>query len=368
MAQSPAASDSAASDAPLRFGFLLLPNFSLIAFSAAIEPLQMANWIHGKALYDCSLISRDGEPVASSSGVTTAVDYSFDDAAGFDAIFVCGASPIARTGNEAVIAWLRRQASGQARLSLSQSRQTAFGGIGTGSYLLACAGLLEGFRATIHWWDLASLREEFVQTTVTNNLFEVDGDRYTCSGGTAAMDMMLFLIGQQHGMALAASISEQFVCERIRSSDDPQRIPLKVRIGANQPKLIEAVTLMEANIDEPLSTDDLAHHVGVSRRQLERLFKKHLQSVPSKFYLQLRMERARQLLQQSDKPILQVGLACGFSSASHFSTAYRTHFGVTPREERKRLNQPVPAATATFKPASALACTNPSLDRCRCRA
>lgn len=317
------------SSRPLRFGFLLLPNYSLIAFSSAIEPLQMANWICAEERYSCSLISRDGKPVVSSSGVTTQVDASLGDPQGFDAIFVCGASPIARTGNEAVLAWLRRQACSK----------VAFGGIGTGSYLLACAGLLEGFKATIHWWDLANLREEFPQTQVTNNLFEVDGKRYTCSGGTAAMDMMLFLIGQQHGMDLAASISEQFVCERIRTSDDLQRIPLKVRIGASQPKLIEAVTLMEANIEEPLSTDDLARHVGVSRRHLERLFKKHLQSLPSKFYLQLRMERARQLLQQSDKLILDVGLACGFSSASHFSTAYRNHFGITPREERTRLSE-----------------------------
>lgn len=150
------------------------------------------------------------------------------------------------------------------------------------------------------------------------------------------MDMMLFLIAQGHGMELAASISEQFVYERMRTSEEQQRIPLKARIGASQPKLIEAVTLMEMNIEEPLSTDDLAHHVGVSRRHLERLFKKHLQTVPSKYYLDLRLEHARQLLRQSDKTILQIGLACGFSSASYFSTAYRNHYGVTPREERKR--------------------------------
>ncbi|MFT5721524.1 MAG: transcriptional regulator GlxA family with amidase domain [Motiliproteus sp.] len=325
----PPAASTRAPARPKHYGFLLLPNYSLIAFSSAIEPLQMANWITGEERYSCTLISRDGAPVASSSGVVTQVDGRFSDTHGLDAIFVCGASPIARTGNEAVLTWLRRQAS----------RNLAFGGIGTGSYLLACAGLLEGFKATIHWWDLANLREAFPQTRVTNNLFEVDGKRYTCSGGTAAMDMMLFLIGQQHGMDLAASISERFVCERIRTSDDLQRIPLKARIGASQPKLIEAVTLMEANIEEPLSTDDLAHHVGVSRRHLERLFKKHLQTVPSKFYLQLRMERARQLLQQSDKLILHVGLACGFSSASHFSTAYRNHYGITPREERNRLSE-----------------------------
>jgi transcriptional regulator GlxA family with amidase domain len=311
---------------PKRFGFLLLPNFSLIAFSSAIEPLRMANWVSGEELYETVLISHDGGAVASSFGVQTLVDCSLNDLPMLDVVFVCGASPIARTGNETVIGWLRRQGHGP----------MAIGGIGTGSYILACAGLLKNTRATIHWWDLASLREEFPSTHVTNNIYEIDKNRYTCSGGTAAMDMMLFLIGKEHGMDLAANVSEQFVCERIRTSQDPQRIPLKARIGASQPKLIEAVTLMEMNIEEPLSTDDLAHHVGLSRRHLERLFKKHLQTVPSKHYLELRLEHARQLLRQSDKTILQIGLACGFTSASYFSTAYRNHYGVTPREERKR--------------------------------
>lgn len=311
---------------PKRYGFVLLPNFSLIAFSSALEPLRMASWVAGDDLYETILISHDGEAVASSSGVQTQVDFSIENLPPLDAVFVCGASPVARTGNEAVIGWLRK--TGSSRI--------AIGGIGTGSYLLACAGLLQNYRATIHWWDLASLKNDFPNTMVTNNLFEIDRDRYTCSGGTAAMDMMLFLIGKEHGMDLAASVSEQFVYERMRTQEEQQRIPLKARIGSSQPKLIEAVTLMEMNIEEPLSTDDLAYHVGVSRRHLERLFKKHLQTVPSKYYLDLRLEQARQLLRQSDKTILQIGLACGFSSASYFSTAYRNHYGITPREERKR--------------------------------
>ena len=319
---------SAVSSAPQRYGFVLLPNFSLIAFSSAIEPLRMANWVRGEEFYETVLISHDGEPVASSTGVISQVDVSLDELPALDAIFICGASPIARTGNEAVIGWLRQQSN----------TGMAIGGIGTGSYVLACAGLLKDHRATIHWWDLDNLREGFPDIQVTNNLFEIDRSRYTCSGGTASMDMMLFLIGNRHGMELSSDIAEQFVCERVRSADDQQRIPLKARIGVAQPKLIEAVTLMEANLEEPLSTDDLAHHVGLSRRHLERLFKRHLQNVPSKYYLELRLERARNLLRQSDKTILQVAMACGFSSASYFSTAYRGHFGLTPREERKAVS------------------------------
>ncbi|NRA22040.1 MAG: GlxA family transcriptional regulator [Oceanospirillaceae bacterium] len=309
----------------LRYGFLLLPNFSLIAFSSAIEPLRMANWINGKSCYSTSLISHDGKAVTSSSGVQLQVNYSLNELPYFDAVFVCGASPIARTGNEAVIDWLKQKANSS----------MAIGGIGTGSYILAVAGLLDQFRATIHWWHIENLKQEFPKTSVTNRLFEIDGNRYTCSGGTASMDMMLFLIGRQQNMDLAAAISEQFVCERIRGSDDHQRIPIKSRISANQPKLIEAVTLMEANIEEPLSTDDLAHHVQLSRRHLERLFKKHLHNVPAKYYIELRLSQARKLLRQSDQTILQIGLLCGFSSASYFSTAYKNHYKITPREERK---------------------------------
>ncbi len=311
----------------LRYGFLLLPNFSLIAFSSAIEPLRMANWISEQQRYSTSLISHDGKAVTSSSGVPVQVDHSLKDLPYFDAVFICGASPIARTGNEAVIDWLKKQTNSS----------IAIGGIGTGSYILANAGLLDNYRATIHWWHIENLKREFPKTQVSSRLFEIDGLRYTCSGGTASMDMMLFLIGSQQNMDLSAAISEQFVCERIRGSDDQQRIPIKSRISANQPKLIEAVTLMEANIEEPLSTDDLAHHVKLSRRHLERLFKKYLHNVPAKYYIELRLTEARKLLRQSDKTILQIGLLCGFSSASYFSTAYKNHYNITPREERKQV-------------------------------
>ncbi len=315
------------SNKELRYGFLLLPNFSLIAFSSAIEPLRMANWISEQQCYSTSLISHDGKAVTSSSGVPVQVDHSLKDLPYFDAVFICGASPIARTGNEAVIDWLKKQTHSS----------MAIGGIGTGSYILANAGLLDDYRATIHWWHIENLKREFPKTQVSSRLFEIDGLRYTCSGGTASMDMMLFLIGSQQNMDLSAAISEQFVCERIRGSDDQQRIPIKSRINANQPKLIEAVTLMEANIEEPLSTDDLAHHVKLSRRHLERLFKKYLHNVPAKYYIELRLTEARKLLRQSDKTILQIGLLCGFSSASYFSTAYKNHYNITPREERKQV-------------------------------
>jgi AraC family transcriptional regulator, glycine betaine-responsive activator len=315
-----------ASGKPQKYGFLLLPHYSMLGFSSAIETLHLANWVSGKELYRFCTISYESKEVLSNTGVKTIVDYlTYDSPNDLDAVFICGASPVTQNDNPALESWLK---------SLS-NRRIALGGLCTGSYLLAKAGLLNGYRATIHWWSIANLRDEFPTTIVSNHLFEVDKDRFTCSGGTAAMDMMMFMIGKQHGMNLASSISEQFVCERIRSHEDPQRIPLQARIGIGQPKLIEAVQLMEANINEPLSPDDIAYHVGLSRRHLERLFKKNLDSMPSRYYLELRLNHAKQLLTQSDKAIVQVGFECGFSSAPHFSTTYKSFFGVTPREDRK---------------------------------
>ncbi|CUB04790.1 GlxA family transcriptional regulator [Marinomonas fungiae] len=311
-----------------KYGFLLMPSFSMLAFSSAIETIHMANWVSGKDLYQFCTIGKKTKVVLSNSGVATTTDYMLEDVPkDLDAIFICGASSVSQDADSSLDAWL---------LSCSKRGQ-ALGGICTGSHILARAGLLNGYRATIHWGDIASLREAFPSVIVSNHLFEVDKSRFTCSGGTAAMDMMLFLIGKQHGMTLASHISEQFVCERIRTNQEAQRIPLQARIGTGQPKLIEAVQLMEANIREPLSSDDIAYHVGISRRHLERLFKQNLETVPSRYYLELRLKHAKQLITQTDKSILEVGMACGFTSAPHFSTTYKGFFGVSPRDERKNL-------------------------------
>lgn len=311
-----------------KYGFLLMPSFSMLSFSSAIETIHMANWVSGKELYQFCTVGQKTKVVLSNSGVATTADYLLEDVPkDLDAIFICGASTVSQDDDLSLDAWL---------LSCS-NRGQALGGICTGSHILARAGLLNGYRATIHWGDIASLREDFPSVIVSNHLFEVDKDRFTCSGGTAAMDMMLFLIGKQHGMTLASHISEQFVCERIRTNQEAQRIPLQARIGTGQPKLIEAVQLMEANIREPLSSDDIAYHVGISRRHLERLFKQNLDTVPSRYYLELRLKHAKQLITQTDKSILEIGTACGFTSAPHFSTTYKGFFGVTPRDERKNL-------------------------------
>jgi len=309
-----------------RIGFYLVPNFSMLAFSSALEALRMANQLSGSTLYRWVLCSSDGQSVSSSNGIPFAVEHSAQTRERYDAVFICSGLNVHLVQDDIGMQWFRQL----------DKQGAVLGAICTGTYLLARADLLNDHRCTIHWENLAAAREEFPQLVISPELFEIDRKRYTCAGGTAPLDMMLSEIRARHGTTLATRISEQFMCERIRDQNDRQRVPLTQRIGASQPKLAEAVSLMEANIEEPMTLDELSHHVGLSRRQLERLFQRYLHCVPTRYYLELRLERARQLLLQSSMPIVDIALACGFISAPHFSKCYRDTFSLPPRDERRR--------------------------------
>jgi len=311
---------------PYRVGFVLVPAYSMIAFSSALEPLRMANRLSDKRLYDWTLLSETAAAIPASNGLLVTPDLALEQARDLHAAVVCGGVEIQRNASRNLLGWLQRAAQ----------RKLNIGALCTGSYLLARAGLLDGYRCTIHWENLASMREQFPDVVVTTEVMEIDGDRFTCSGGNAPLDMMLNIIASHHGQDLANAISEVFICERIRGKHDRQRIPLRTRLGTSQPKLMEAVALMEANIEEPMSLNELAHHAGLSRRQLERLFQKHLGCVPTRYYLELRLTRARQLLLQTSMSIVDVAFACGFISAPHFSKCYRDYYGLPPRDERRR--------------------------------
>lgn len=310
----------------LRIGFFLVPEFTFISFSVALDTMRAANRIADKTLYQWHLISSDGMPVSSSSEVQLSVDYSTATVPSLDVLYVCGGEEVHRSANNLTLGWLRTMAD----------RSMVLGGICTGSYLLARAGLLDGYRCTIHWESMASTRLEFPSLVLSGAVYEVDRERHTCAGGIAPLDMVLHLVRERHGASLAHKLSEALVCDRVREERERQRVPLKHRIGSSQPHLTDAVSLMEANIEEPMTLSELAHHVGVSSRQLERLFKKHLECVPIRYYLELRLERARQLLLQTSMPIVDIASACGFASAPHFSKCYRSIYSLAPRDERKR--------------------------------
>jgi transcriptional regulator GlxA family with amidase domain len=309
----------------LSVGFMLVERFSMIAFSSAIEPLRLANRAVGRDLYRFSLWSEDGTKCTASNGIEVKVAGRFCDAQDFDMIVVCGGIDIQRPDHRALHAALRR----------CSARGAAIGAVCTGTYVLAKAGLLDGYRATIHWENLPGLVSEHDGLEIGSDLFEIDRNRFTCAGGTAAADMMLSLIMRDHGPSVASEVADQLIHHRIRESGERQRMDLRMRLGVSHPKLLRVVGLMETSLAEPLGSQELADAVQLSTRQLERLFLKYLGRSPAKHYLRIRLEHARTLIRQTAMPLLSVAFECGFTSASHFSKAYLDCFGQPPSAERK---------------------------------
>jgi len=311
--------------AKFRIGFCLVPEFSSIAFISAVEPLRLANRISNEPLYSWECFSIDGEPAISSAGIEFSVQGKISDMPALPIVFACGGINIHKHTSPQIISTLRRIAS----------HGSEIGAICTGPHILAKAGLLNDHRCTIHWENLSGFQEEFPELDITSELFEIDRNRYTCAGGTASLDMMLSLISNQNNHDLALSVADQLIYHRIREGSERQRMELRARLGISHPKLLAAIACMEDNLEEPFSCSDLAIEVGLSTRQLERLFQKYLEFSPTRYYLGLRLDRARYLLTQTSLPIIEVALACGFVSASHFSKCHREHFGRTPSEERR---------------------------------
>lgn len=321
-------------DLPTRFGFLLVHDFTLISMSSAIETLRMANRIAGEPVYQWTTLSVDGGAVRASDGVSVNVDRGIgdDDAThGLDAVIVCGGRRVENNVSEAMLRWLRR----------TEGQGLGVGSTCTGSYVLARAALLDGYRCSIHWENIASLTEAFPGVQVSRSIYTIDRNRFTSSGGTTPIDMMLYFVRKRCGAEVAAGVAEQFIYERIRNPDDLQRVPLRHFVGKQSMKLIIAVELMEANIREPISQLELASYVDLSRRQLQRLFQKYLLCTPSRYYLQLRLQRARELLQQTSLSLVDISAQTGFVSNSHFSKSYKEYYGYSPSAERRRsVDQP----------------------------
>ena len=311
--------------------FYLVPNFSMIAFATAIEPLRIANRMLGEEFYQWRLSSMDGNPVYASNGVEVAVTSSLNQERHAlsssrrpSNTFFCSGLMVENAVNKSLFAYIRE----------NKNSGVTIGGLCTAAFLLAAAGLLKGKRCAIHWENLPGFAENFPDVDVYADLYEMDGNIWTCAGGTAALDMMLSMIERDLGEDLVNRVCEQALTDRVRNPNDRQRLPLRARLGVQNAKVLSIIEFMEANIAEPLQLVEIAEYVGLSRRQIERLFQQYMGRSPARYYLEIRLDRARHLLMQSTMAVVDVAIACGFVSASHFSKCYREMYGKSPLQER----------------------------------
>ncbi|MBN2907209.1 MAG: GlxA family transcriptional regulator [Rhodobacteraceae bacterium] len=309
---------------PQQIVFVLLDQFTMLSFAGAIEPFRIANRMSGRTLYRWRLAGEGGIEAVCSNGTAMRLDMDLDPLHREDLVLVCGGTGIQAATTRRLVGWLRREAR----------KGLAIGGLCTAAHALAQAGLLEGRRATIHWENQDGFTEEFPQIELTKSVFVIDGNRMTTAGGTSSIDLALKLIADAHGPDLANAVADQLIYSSIRTDRDTQRLSIPTRIGVRHPKLSQVIQEMEQNLEEPVSPATLAQEAGMSTRQLERLFRRYLNRSPKRYYMELRLAKARNLLMQTDMSVINVALACGFASPSHFSKCYRAHYNTTPYRER----------------------------------
>lgn len=309
---------------PQEVAFLLLEDFSQLAFACAIEPLRIANLVAERPLYRWTLLSEDGGPIRCSNGAAMIADGGLAPQRPGAWLFAVSGVGVERRGAHETLGYLRRE----------QRRGVRIGAICSGAHVLARAGLLDGRPCAIHWAFHDAFAELFPKVALRRSVFVADTDAPTASGGSAAADLMLHLIAQQHGDALAAAVADQMVYPSVRDGHASQRASHRARHRVSSEPLRRALALMEQQLETPVTTAAIAAHVGVTPRQLERLFGQHLNTSPKRFYRDLRLQKARNLLQQTNLPMIEVALACGFSSAPHFARCYRQVYGVAPSAER----------------------------------
>ena len=307
-------------------GIYIAPMFSMISLMCMIEPLRVVNEIVGHQLIKWQLLSKEGGRVNAINGLDLMAHRAISDDDRFDALAVCASYDLQNACDPRVLAWLRRLARGGMRV----------GAIDTGTYVLAKAGLLTGHRCTIHWQNLESFRAEFPDLQVTTNLFEIDRKRFSCSGATAALDLMLYLIGNEYGSELAMQVSEQLIYARLRHDHNGQRSSIAHRLQISDAKLSAALAVMDQEVEAPLVVAEVADRAGLTVRQMERLFERNLGCTPSRYYADLRLNRARTLLNQTTLSVIEIAEGCGFPSYAHFSRSYKRLFGHAPTAERMR--------------------------------
>ena len=311
------------------FVFILINDFSLIAFSNAIEPLRLANRLAQKQLYSWKITSETGEKVKCSSGFYLDVDSSIHTIQNDDYLIICSGENIKKNITKTILNWIRKQAR----------KQINIGSICTGTYILAKAGIISDVTSTIHWENREALKEEFENLNITDSIYTIDKKRFSAAGGTASIDLMLNIISQDHGVSFAKKIADQVLHDSIRTEFDKQLPLLPNRIGVRNPKILSAIKIMEINIEDPLKPSEIALDLRISLRQLERLFQRFFRLSPKNYYMKIRLQKARHLLLQTEMNVLQIAMATGFTSSSHFSKCYKLEFNITPFKERGFANK-----------------------------
>ena len=308
-----------------QFAFLLIPGFSLLGLSAGIEALRAANNVSRAALYSWGLVSETPGPVVSSSGLCMQAE-GLDSAEGASLVAVCGGNRSHDYDSPRLYRWLRGLAK----------RGATVGALSDGSYIVASAGLFEGVRSTIHWHCLDSYRDRFPNLDIRASTFELDHNRFSCAGGTSALDLMLTIIQHRHGQDLAMAVAENFIHDHIREAGSTQ-LSAYILLRRRSRKLAEAARLMEQNVEQPLTINEMGRQLRLSPRQLDRIFRTHLQTSPGSFYRKLRVDRARHLIVQTGLSIAQIAAATGFSSSAHLARCFRQCYGTSPRAFRNSI-------------------------------
>lgn len=310
--------------APKTYAFVLIPGYSMLGFACALESLSLANrHPSGRCYYRWRLLSETGDPVSAYNGITTAVDGPLCALNRDETIVICAGEDVGKNTSKKLINWLRHEVR----------RGMDFGALSSGTYVLALAGLIAGKRVTTHWEYRSALSELLPDVIMEDTIFSVDGRVFSTAGGAASMDMMLDRIKTDYGTDLATWVADQMIYTDPRLHDHAQRMALQTRTNVRNSKLSLAIQIMENNIEDPLTPDEISKVVGLSTRQLERLFAKYIGTSPKRYYLQLRLAKARDLLRQTDFSVTDVCVVCGFKSLSHFSKSYRATYGISPGSE-----------------------------------
>lgn len=314
-----------AEHAPLKVTFLVFSGASIMCVASAVDPLRAANRITGETLFDYRLVSVTGEAPATTCGLPVAVSGRFDATEKTDMLVVVAGFGTHNYTTAALLAGLRRAARAA----------RAYGGVEAGTWLVARTGLLEGRAATTHWEDMEDFAAAFPGTDVRPDRYVIDGPVFTCGGAAPAFDLMLHLIRSRLGMAVALDVASVFIYDQSRPATDAQPLVSLGRLDGYDPRLAQAIRLMEQYIDQPLTVAAIARRAGVTPRTLENIFRQSIGETPGAYYLRLRLGAARRLVADTRIAMADIAGRTGFSSAATFSRAFSRAFGEPPARMRR---------------------------------